>query len=137
RLARRALRFVDRRPARVLDDARAALGEEGVDGRGGRFGLSIEAAGCGVLEEEPDGLGRVLLVRADHAGRAALDPAGAVDAVPDATALVRDRAAAVVEGDAGQFDTAVADAAEDEAAGKRLRHVGRHSSLVLVEDVAH
>ena len=38
------------------------------------------SAGRGVLEQQLDRLRRVLLVRADHAGRAALDPARAVDA---------------------------------------------------------
>ena len=50
---------------------------------------SGEHAGARVLEEQVDRLGRVLLVRPDHAGRAALDPAGAVEA--------GDRRARVVE----------------------------------------
>jgi hypothetical protein len=55
---------------------------------------------------------------------------------PHAAALVRDRAAAIVEWDAGQLDAAIADAAKDEAALERLRDVGRDGSFVLVEDVA-
>ena len=55
-----------------------------------------------------DRLGRVLLVRADHAARAALDPAGGVDAaharrlVEHAAAVVRDHAARLVERHAGE-----------------------------------
>ena len=56
------------------------LGEQGVDGRRGRIRLGLEPAGSGILEQELDRLGRVLLVGADHAGGAALDPAGDVDA---------------------------------------------------------
>ena len=41
---------------------------------------SGSSAGTRVLEQQLDRLGRVLLVRPDDAGRAALDPAGAVDA---------------------------------------------------------
>src|SRR5688572_22167664 len=39
-----------------------------------------ELPGPGVLEQELDCLRRVLLVRADHAARAALDPAGRIEA---------------------------------------------------------
>ena len=133
--AARSASSIDVQPD-VLDDARAALGEQRVDGCCGRLGLWLEPSGGDVLEQELDGLGRVLLVRADHARRAALDPAGAVDAVPHAAALVRDRAGALVEGDAGQLDAAVADAAEDEPALERLGLVSRDRALVLVEDVA-
>src|SRR5262249_13035877 len=78
-----------------------------------------------VLEQEVDRLGRVLLVRADHPARAALDPAGAVDARSDAAALVRDRRAALVERHAREGDAEVADAAEHDPARDRLALVRR------------
>ena len=59
-----------------------------------------EPSGTRILEQTLDRLGRILLVRPDDAGRAALDPAGAVQArngrsvlVEDAPLGVRDRAA--------------------------------------------
>ena len=81
-----------------------------------------------VGEDRVDGLLGVLLVRADHAGGAALDPADDVLAgeggpgggVDDAAVGVGDHAGALVEGDAGEGDAAVADRAEDEARGDRL-----------------
>src|SRR5439155_22232162 len=85
----------------------------------------------GVLGQPLDRLGRILLVRADDARRAALDPARAVDAgygsaalVEDAAAVVADRAAALVEGDVRERDAPVADAAKDEAARDGLALVG-------------
>src|SRR5205823_8572313 len=130
------LQVVDRRPAGVLDDAQAALREQRIDGGGGRLGLRLEPSRGGVLEQELDRLGRVLLIRADHARRAALDPAGAVDAGLDATTLVRDRAARGVEPHARQLDSVVAHAAEDETARERLVLGRRHSTGVRVELVA-
>src|SRR5205823_11053667 len=120
RLAGGTLDLVDRRPAGVLDHANAAFGEELVDRPGTRVGLRRQPAGGGVLEQELHGLGRVLLVRADHPRRAALDPAGAVDAGLHAPALVRNRPALRVEEHARQLDAVVAHAAEDEPARQRL-----------------
>src|SRR5205085_4428598 len=67
-----------------------------------------------VLEQAVDCLRCVLLVRADDPGRAALDPAGAVDPAADAATVVCDRPARLVERHSGDCDAAVADAAEDE-----------------------
>src|SRR5262249_55310138 len=78
----------------------------------------------------------VLLVRADDPGRAALDPAGAVDTRRYPSALVRDRAARSVEAHARQLDAAVADAAEDEATSQRLVLVRGHGAVVRVELIA-
>mgnify|MGYP003694016357 CR=1 FL=1 len=120
-LAGRPLDFVDRRPAGVLDDTHAALCEQRVDGGGGRFRLRLKATCGGVLEQELDRLGRVLLVRADHARRPALDPAGAVDArLDDGRSSLGIVAALLVEGHARQPDAVVADAAEDEPTRQRL-----------------
>ena len=91
--------------------------------------------GRGVLEQELDRLGRVLLVRADHAARAALDPAGAVHArdrhagvVEHAAAVVPDRRAALVERDARHRRAPVADAPQHEPARDHLALVGRHGA---------
>src|SRR5207244_3953507 len=80
-----------------------------------------------VLEEERNGFHRVLLVRPDDSRRSALDPAGAVDpggklvvVMDDATALVADRAASLVEREIRECDGAIPDAAEDETARDRL-----------------
>src|SRR5204863_393132 len=135
-LAGRPLDFVDRRPAGVLDDRHATLCEQHVDRGGGRFRFRLEATCGGVLQQELDRLGRVLLVRADYARRAALDPAGAVDARLDAAALVGDRATLLVENHARQPDAVVADAAEDEPTRQRLVLVRRHGAVVRVELVA-
>src|SRR4029453_8865305 len=135
-LSGRPLDLVDRRPAGVLDDTHAALCEQRVDGGGGRFRLRLKATCGGVLEQELDRLGRVLLVRADYTRRAALDPAGAVDTRLDAAALVGDRAGLIVEGPARQPDTVVAHAAKDEPAWQRLVLVRRHGAVVRVELVA-
>ena len=72
-------------------------------------------------------LGGVLLVRADHAARAALDPAGAVDAGIGSPSSSRTRPSSFgitprpsSNGTPGQRDAAVADAAQDEAARDHL-----------------
>ena len=96
------------------------------------------APGAGVLEQQLDGLGRVLLVRADHAARAALDPAGAVDAAarprrrrrrtrPPSLGITP---RSLVERHAGQRDAAVADAAEHERrrGSPRARRSARRGS---------
>src|SRR5581483_9943682 len=75
-LAARALVPVDRLPPRVGDDLEAALLEQRLQPL---VRLAGEQPGPRVLEQELDGLGRVLLVRPDHAGRASLDPAGDVE----------------------------------------------------------
>ena len=87
-----------------------------------------DPAGLHVLEQAPDGVRRVFLVRADDSGRPALDPAGAIGALGsgDAAAVVRDRAAPLVERNVRDADAAVPDAAEDEAGLERLVLVRRH-----------
>src|SRR5262249_46177324 len=84
-----------------------------------------------------DRLRGVFLVGTDHAGRAALDPAGAVDARRHAPALVRNRPARCVEAHSRQLDAVIADAAEDEAARKRLALLRRHRTVVRVKLVAN
>ena len=97
-----------------------------------------------VLEQELDGLGRVLLVRPDHARRPALDPAGAVDTprrrpvgAEHAAGLVGKRAGALVERNTGERHAAVPDAPEDDPALDELALVRRHcpapDELVLDE----
>src|SRR5690606_40771104 len=61
------------------------------------------------------------LVRADDAGRAALAPADAVEAVADAAIFIAQAAALAVEGHAGNALGAVADRRHDESAGEILR----------------
>src|SRR5918993_5713797 len=89
-----------------------------------------------VFEQERDRLRRVLLVGSDHAARPALDPARGVQARLDAAALVGNRPRALVEGDAGQPDAPVADAAEDDPAGDGLPFARPHSAAIdeLVAD---
>ena len=135
RLARPRSIGVDRLPARVADVLDAAIDEQLLDRLGGRRRIApLQQSGARVLEQQLDGLGRVLLVRADHAARAALDPARAVDAghAGDASILVRDRRAPRVERDSGELDAEVADAAEDDAARDRLalvRRLGAHAAV--------
>src|SRR5688572_15524089 len=76
-----------------------------------------------VVEQRRDGVGRALLVRADHARRASLDPADGVLAAPGRAVLlahpaagVADQAAPLVERDARERATAVADRADHEPA---------------------
>src|SRR5262245_8837119 len=114
----------------------AALGEQRADGGGSCVWLRLEPTGGGILEQDLDGLGRVLLVRADHSGRAALDPARTVDPLRDASGVVGDRAARSVEAHARQLDAPVADTTEDEAARERLLFFRRHRAVVPVELVA-
>src|SRR5262249_47515660 len=120
---------VDRLPARVRDRGNAALREQLVD----RARVVREETRTSVLEQELGRLGRVLLVRADHARRAALDPTCAVQtgngctrAVDDPASHVRHRPRGFVERGAGERDAVVADAPEDDAAGEHLALVGRH-----------
>src|SRR2546422_968061 len=85
-------------------NASAAFGEHGLDRVGRGVLLVPETPRVDVLEEKRNGFHRVLLVRPDDSRRSALDPAGAVDpggklvvVMDDATALVADRAASLVE----------------------------------------
>src|SRR6185295_6463242 len=135
-LAEAALVLVDRLPAVPLDDPGGGVAQPRpargvVEVRGGLG----QAAGLGVLEDPGDGVGRVLLVRADDPARATLDPADDVLAgdrlavlVADTAARVADQAAAVVEGDVVQRPAAVADRAQDEAALDHLLLAGRDGS---------
>src|SRR5207244_1589397 len=137
------LRRVDRLPARVGHARDAALREELLERLVARPLGPAQPPFPRVLEQQLDGLRRVLLVRPDHAARAALDPAGAVDAgkrravlAEDAPARVRHRPAPLVERNAGQADTAIADAPEDRAAGNRLALARRDGAdlTTLVRD---
>ena len=95
RLAGTALGRVDRLPAGVVDVlAPCSASNSSRDSAPPCAGRAVPARG--VLEQQVDGLGRVLLVRADHAARAALDPAGDVGALgaDHPAAVVRDRPAA-------------------------------------------
>src|SRR6478735_5727914 len=130
--------LVDRAPAVPRDQIRALLGQELLASFTVAVGGRVELAGLAVLEDAGDGVGRVLLVGADDAGGAALDPADDVFAdlvlaalAKDAAAEVADQAAALVEGDAGQRRAAVADRAQDEAAGDDLLLAGRDGAAVL------
>src|SRR5581483_3685501 len=139
RLAGLPLGRVDRPPALVFDVVDALLVEEALERPGAGAG---ELAGAGVLEQQLDRLGGVLLVRADHAARAALDPAGGVRAIcaENPPPGVRDRAAALVERHAGERNAAVADAPEHEPAGDRLglaRGAGDDPAVFLDELVPH
>src|SRR5258705_425362 len=124
-LAGCALELVDRRPAAVDDRAHAALDEQPIEVLGGSI---VPRRVAEVFEQQLDCLRGVLLIGADHAARAALDPPGDVDARGDAAVLVRDRSAALVERDARKRDAAVADAAEDDAALEGLRLARRHGA---------
>src|SRR5437868_8942004 len=93
-----------------------------------------------VFEQVADGFGRVGLVGADDAGRAALDPAGDVLAgdastvrCEDATAVIGDDVSALVERDAVQRDTLVTDGAKDHADGERLVLTGPGDAPRLVQ----
>src|SRR6185369_7461145 len=84
-----------------------------------------------VLEQVVDRIRRVLLVRPDDAVRAALDPARAVEArdgngtlAQNAAAHVRNRAGALVVGNARKPDPPVTDAPEDDPARNHLALVG-------------
>ena len=131
RLAARALELVDRRPAVVSTNGRAALGEQLRRGR--RSPRAAAGRRAASSSSSDDGLGRVLLVRPDHAARAALDPARAVDARDRRSVRRRGRGRRRSgscrgprrTGTSGERDAAVADAAEDEAARDRLALVRR------------
>src|SRR5262245_21323451 len=70
--------LVDRLPVLEADEAHVALGEQLLDGGWlGALGVEQRLADD-VLEQVPDGLQRAFLVGSDHAGGAALDPAGRV-----------------------------------------------------------
>ncbi len=90
-----------------------------------------------VVEDLLDGLVGALLVGADDAGRSALDPPGDVDTrdrltglgVDDATVLVREHAAALVERHVGDGGAPVPDRPQHQSGAERLgrRRVGRAS----------
>ena len=95
-----------------------------------------------------DGVGGALLVRADDAGRPALDPADRVLARPgravvlaDPAAVVADQPTALVERHSRQRTSAVADGADHKPAGDQLVLVGGHrpdaSARIRLEPVAH
>src|SRR3954454_18460672 len=148
RRAQRALVLVDRPPPLPRDEVRAALGQPLLAGLRAGVGRRVQRARVAVLEDAGDGVGGVLLVGADHARRAALDPAdgvlaggaGAVVAGHPA-ALVADQAAALVERDPGQRQAAVADRAQHEPAGDDLLLVRGHgaqaAARVGLDAVAH
>src|SRR5262245_56885605 len=146
RLTAAALMLVDRLPARVLDELDPAIEKHALERR--PVVVPGDEPGAGVVEQPLARLDGVLPVRPDHAARAALDPAGAVDAahdlavLPDDTALhVRHHAPGLVERQPGQRDAAVADAAEDDPARDHLGPFGRDradlSVIALTELVVH
>ena len=106
------------KPYATLEQQRLDLGR----------GASLARRVAEILEQQLDRLRCVLLVRADHAARAALDPARDVHAGRDAAALVRDRAGLLVEWDTGKRDAAIADAAKDDARRHGLALAGRDSA---------
>jgi hypothetical protein len=125
--------LVDRLPAVPLDDGGGAGAQPRAGGLAVGVGQLRQPPGAGVLDDLGDGVGGVLLVRADHAARAALDPADAVLArlrlpvlAAHAAAVVADQAAPEVERDVGERRAAVADRADDEPAGDDLLAVARH-----------
>src|SRR5262245_46124890 len=95
RLAAGALERIDRLPAGVEDPAHVPLVEERVDRLGGLAGIVLEPTLAFILEQQRDGLVRVLLVRADDPGRTALDPPRAVRRLDGLARLVEDAAAIV------------------------------------------
>src|SRR5262249_5274287 len=124
RRAVRLLDCVDRLPAGVRDDLNSPVCEQLVDTAGPPLG---KTARSGVLEQELDRLRRVLLIRPDHARRAALDPPCAVEARNRLAVLaehtptrIRDRARTVGEGDSRKAHAAVADAPKDDPARNDL-----------------
>src|SRR5436190_545423 len=129
RLAALPLGEVDRLPALIGDEVGGAFGEQVGDRRpiSGQL-RGGDAPGLRVGDQVVDRLLRVLLVGADHARRAAFDPADGVVArevvarggVDDPPALVRDYAAALVERNPFEPDALVADRAQDEPAFDRL-----------------
>src|SRR5438093_1715511 len=100
----------------------------------------------GVLDDVRDRLGGALLVGADDAAGAALDPADGVLAAQrpavfaeDTAVVVGDAAGPGVDRDAGDRLAAVADRAQDEAALEHLLVAGRHGAPLVdpVVDDAH
>src|SRR3954447_11473999 len=122
RLAAADLGLVDRLPVLEADVADSALAQQILDRA--RLGLlrAQQLPGLDVLQEVSHRLQRIFLVGPDHARGAALDPAGGVVpglvarvvGVEDATALVEDQAAPLVEGHALDRDAGVADRAQDQ-----------------------
>ena len=93
----------------------------------------VQRAGVRVLEHLGDRIGGVLFVGADHAARAALDPADHVLAAMRALVLVAypptdvpDQAASSVERDVVDGPTAIADRAQDQAAVDLLSLISGH-----------
>src|SRR5262249_4108058 len=138
RLAGRLLRLVDRLPALVGDERRALRVE--LFGQI-TLGGCRELPGAGVLEQQLDRLRGVLLVGADDAARAALDPPGDIrtTGTGHAAALVRDRPRLLVERDARAGDALVADARQHDPRRDDLQLTGRagdETALFLDELVA-
>ena len=150
-LAGGGLDRVDRLPALPRHHVRRARLDEALDVVGDRL---VHAAGGHVLDDLVDGVQGILLVRSDHARRAALDPAGHVLAelvravgIGHATALVADQAAPLVERDVVDRLPRVADRAEHElrrelverpgAARDQRAVVARHDRVVLDPHGAH
>src|SRR5204862_7998384 len=119
-----ALVLVDRLPARIRDEVGAPPTQQVLE----LAAFTLEHAGRGVLEHALARLGGVLLVRADHAARPALDPTRRAYAglAGDATLLVRDHAAPLVERHPGQRDAAIPDATEHEPTWDHVDLPGRN-----------
>src|ERR1700739_2516515 len=128
RLAQGALVPVDLAPALVGDQIGPALLEHLVDALGVGGIRVVQQAGVDVPQDRVDRLLRILLVRSDHAGGAALDPADGVlaeAALPigadHSASLICDHRPALVEGNSWQRLAPVADRPQKPPRGARLR----------------
>ena len=120
----------------MCHDLDLSADEEVVDARAVSRWKSSSAR---VLEEEVDRLGGVLLVRPDDAGRASLDPTGAVETgndgagvVEHTAAFVPDRPARLVKRHPGKSDAVIADAPENDLTRDHFAGVGRDRSNATV-----
>ena len=134
RLAQRRLVGVDRLPARPGDVVGDALRQPAPRSRRRRRGRARRrrASRLGVLDDPGHRVGGVLLVGPDHARRPALDPADDVlargrrpSSPTTRPASLRIRPAALVEGQPGHGDAAIADRAQHQPALDHLLLAGR------------
>jgi hypothetical protein len=133
---------VDRSPPLPADRRRASVKLR----RRIRFGVLglIEHASVAILQNPLDRLSGILLVGADHAARAALDPADGVLAtarvvvlVAHTPALVADHPTAFVKRDAVERAAAIADRAEHQATLDQLLVLGGNRATGVIQPVAN